>query len=170
MVLELFSKRNKTKKDHDVLPNPFRVQVTYLFNDLFGKNGEKLYSIVREDNFYKVLVKMLARDFGVFHLTQEYRHELNGYNLEFINGFLSETNTSKALDYIELAFRISNNIVKMDDYKYAVESAGFDKRTETAIKELNYRFDGHSLGYQFTEGQIIRRDNMFTTKRLLNLL
>lgn len=43
MVLELFSKkRNKTKKDHDVyvydvLPNPFRVQVTYLFNDLFGK-------------------------------------------------------------------------------------------------------------------------------------
>lgn len=33
---------------------------------------------------------MLARDFGVFNLTQDYTHEYHGYNLEFINGFLSE--------------------------------------------------------------------------------
>lgn len=74
------------------------------------------------------------------------------------------------MDYIELAFRISNNIATMDDYKYAVESSGFDKRTETAIKELNYRFDEHSLGYQFVEGQIIRRDNTLLIPKLLNRL
>ncbi|MCO8090279.1 STM4504/CBY_0614 family protein [Acinetobacter pseudolwoffii] len=172
MVLELFSKRNKKEKDHDVyeydvLPHPFRVQVTYIFNDLFGKRGDTLRSIVNEDNIYKILVEMLARDFGVFNLTQDYTHEYHGYNLEFINGFLSEKNTSKALDYIELAFRISNNIATMDDYKYAVESSGFNKRNETAIKELNYRFDEHSLGYQFVEGQIIRRDNTFTHSEII---
>ncbi|MCP0911911.1 hypothetical protein [Acinetobacter pseudolwoffii] len=53
--------------------------------------------------------------------------------------FQMRTRPSKALDYIELAFRISNNIATMDDYKYAVESSGFNKRNETAIKELNYR-------------------------------
>ncbi len=172
MVLELFSKRNKTKKDHDVyeydvLPNPFRVQVTYLFNDLFGKHGEKLRSIVNVDDIYKELVESLARDFGVFHLTEKYKHEYDGYNLEYINGFLSEQDTSKALDYIELAFRISNNIATMDDFKYEVESSGFNKRNETAIKELNYRFDEHSLGYQFVEGQIIRRDNTFTHSEII---
>ena len=95
MVLELFSKRNKKEKDHDVyeydvLPHPFWVQVTYIFNDLFGKRGDTLRSIVNEDNIYKILVEMLARDFGVFNLTQDYTPEYHGYNLEFINGFLSE--------------------------------------------------------------------------------
>lgn len=150
-----------------MLPNPFRVQVTYLFYDLFGKRGDKLRSIVSEDDIYKVLVEMLARDFGVFNLTQEYQHEYHGYNLEFINGFLSEKNTSKVLDYIELAFRVSNNIAKMEDYQYQVQSSGFDERVETVIKELNYRFDEHGLGYQFVEGQIIRRDNTFTHSEIV---
>ena len=33
--------------------------------------------------------------------------------------------------------------------------------------ELNYRFDEHSLGYQFVEGQIIRRDNTFTHSEII---
>lgn len=172
MILELFSKRNKQKKDndvytYDVLPNQFRVQITYIFYDLFGKNGENLQRIITRENIYKPLVEMLARDFGVFHLTQDYKHEYEGYNLEFINGFLSEKITAKALDYIELSFRVANNIATDKDYEYAVQSIGFDQQCEKAIKELNYRFDEHGLGYQFVEGQIIQRDNTFTHSEII---
>lgn len=172
MILELFSKRNKAKKDHDVyeyevLPNAFRVQVTYILNDLFGERGEKLYEIMRIENIYKNLVEWLARDFGVFHLTQDYKHEYHGYNLEFINGFLSEKNVLKAIDYIELACRFANNISKDEKYAYNVERYSFDEITNNAIEELNYRFNEHSLGYQFVEGQIIRRDNTFTHSEII---
>lgn len=172
MVLELFSKRNKAKKDHDVyeyeaLPNPFRVQVTYLFKDLFGERGEKLYEIIRIENIYKSLVEWLARDFGVFYLHQTYRHDIYNYHSEFINGFLSEKDIHKAIDYIELAFRFANNITKDEKHEYNVERYGFDNITKNAIDELNYRFNEHGLGYQFIEGQIIRRDNTFTHSEII---
>ncbi|WP_288409147.1 STM4504/CBY_0614 family protein [Acinetobacter soli] len=172
MILELFSKRNKDKKNieiynYDVLPNAFRVQVTYIFNDLFGKRGEKLYSIIHEDDIYKILVELLARDFGVFHLTQDYKHEYDGYNSEFINGFLLEKTTNRALDYIELAFKISTNIAQNDEYESRVRFSHYDQTNELAVKELNHRFDEHSIGYQFVEGQIIRRDNTFTHSEIV---
>lgn len=170
MILELFSKRIKQKKDndvytYDVLPHQFRVQITYIFYDLFGRNGENLQIIIRE-NIYKQLVEMLARDFGVFHLSQDYKHEYHGYNLEFINGFLSEKFTNKALDYIELVFSVATNIATKESNQY-VKFLGFEQTNEQAIKELNYRFDEHSLGYQFVEGQIIRRDNTFTHSEIV---
>lgn len=172
MVLELFSKRNKTKKDHDVyeydiLSNQFRVQVTYILNDLFGESGEKLYEIMRVENIYKNLVEWLARDFGVFYLNENYRHDIYNYKSEFINGFLSEKNMLKAIDYIELAFRVANNISKDEKHAYNVERYSFDEVTTNSIDELNYRFNEHSLGYQFVEGQIIRRDNTFTHSEII---
>jgi len=172
MILELYSKRNKAKKDHDVyeyevLPNAFRVQVTYILNDLFGERGEKLYEIMRIENIYKNLVEWLARDFGVFYLHETYRHDIYNYKSEFINGFLSEKNVLKAIDYIELACRFANNISKDEKYAYNVERYSFDEITNNAIEELNYRFNEHSLGYQFVEGQIIRRDNTFTHSEII---
>ncbi|ENX04555.1 STM4504/CBY_0614 family protein [Acinetobacter modestus] len=172
MVLELFSKRNKPKKEIDVytynnLPDQFRVQITYVLQDLFGESGEKLYEIVRIENIYKNLVQWLVRDFGVYYLHQSYRHDIYSYRAEFINGFLSEKDFEKAMDYIELAFRVANNIAKNEDYENSVKRCGFDVVNQNAIEELNYRFDEHGLGYQFVEGEIIRRDNTFTHSEIV---
>ncbi|MEK5759306.1 hypothetical protein V3527_11375 [Acinetobacter variabilis] len=170
--MELFSKRNKVKKDTDVysydaLPNQFRVQVTYILKDLFGETGEKLCEIIRIENIYKSLVEWLAREFGVFYLHQNYRHDLDGYHSEFLNGFLSEKDIFKALDYIELAFRVANNIAKDEKYEYSIKRYTYDNTTKNAIDELNCRFNEHGLGYQFVEGQIIRRDNTFTHTQII---
>ncbi|NNP73021.1 hypothetical protein A7P53_10615 [Acinetobacter defluvii] len=172
MILELFSKRNKPKKDtdvylYDVLPNPFRVQVTYLFNDLFGKHGERLRLIINVDDIYKEFVEWLARDFGVYHLTEDYMHENFGYQSEYINGFLAEKDVNKTIDYIELAFRFANNIAQNEKYEYNIQRYNFDSTVQKAINELNFRFDEHNLGYQFVEGQIIRRDNTFTHSEIV---
>jgi len=122
---------------------------------------------MRIDDIYKNLVEWLARDFGVFYLHETYRHDLYNYKAEFINGFLFEKNVLKTIDYIELAFRVANNISKDEDQAYNVERCSFDEITNKAIEELNYRFDEHSLGYQFVEGQIIRRDNTFTHSEII---
>lgn len=172
MVLELFSKRNKPKKEIDVykynnLPEQFRVQITYVLQDLFGENGEKLYEIVRIENIYKNLVEWLARDFGVYYLNQNYRHDIYNYRTEFINGFLAEKDVEKVIDYIELAFRVANNIAKNEEYENSVKRYGFNVVNQSAIEELNYRFDEHGLGYQFVEGEIIRRDNTFTHSEIV---
>ncbi|WP_336166513.1 STM4504/CBY_0614 family protein [Acinetobacter sp. 161(2023)] len=172
MFLELFSKRNKQKKETEVylynnLPDQFRVQVTYIFKDLFGERGERLYEILQIENIYQDLVKCLARNFGVYYLHQIYKHDNYGYHSEFINGFLSEKNIDKTMDYIELAFRVANNIAKSEEYEDRVQYCGFDSINKHAIDELNYRFDEHALGYQFVEGQIIRRDNTFTHSEII---
>ncbi|KJV38599.1 STM4504/CBY_0614 family protein [Acinetobacter brisouii] len=172
MILELFSKRNKPQKDTDVysynnLPNQFRIQVTYIFKDLFGEKGDKLYKIMHIENIYKDLVEWLARDFGVYYLHQSYQHDIYGYHSEFVNGFLSEKDVDKAIDYIELAFRVANNIAKSEKFEDVIQHYSFDITNKNAIEELNYRFDEHGLGYQFVEGQIIRRDNTFTHSEIV---
>ena len=84
MVLELFSKRNKIKKDTDVylyndITDQLRVQITYILDDIFGKNGQKLYEIIHDDSdCYKILVELLAREFGVYNLCNNYKHEFHG--------------------------------------------------------------------------------------------
>ena len=63
------------------------------------------------------------------------------YRAEFFKFFLKEENFEKALDALELSFRY----IDCDD----------------AIKELNRRFKEHGVGYQFTNGQIVRIDSEF---------
>lgn len=173
MVLEFFSKRNKIKKDTDVylyndITDQLRVQITYILDDIFGKNGQKLYEIIHDDSdCYKILVELLAREFGVYNLCNNYKHEFHGYRLEFLNGFLQEKSAHKVIDYIELAFSLTTNIANDTKYQYAVERHSFDKVVRNAIEELNDRFNEHSIGYQFVEGQIIRRDNTFTHTEII---
>ena len=172
MILELFSKRNKPKSDieiylYDALPSQFRVQVTYIWDDLFGKEGEKLFDIINEANIYKPLVDMLSRDFGVYNLCENWKHENYGYKSEFFNGFLTEKYIYKAIDYIELSLRIIKNIVEMDDYRSRVERCSYLEVFQQAVLELNYRFDEHQLGYQWVDGKIIRRDNVFTHQEII---
>lgn len=171
-MFELFSKRNKPKKEVEVykyneLPNPFRVQVIYIWQDLFGQRGDTLFNIIREEDIYKSLVEILARDFGVFYLHLLYRNDRYGYQSEFTNGFLEEKSVNKTLDYIELTFRIVNNIIGDEDYQNRVVSYKYDAIVKNAVTEINHRFDEHNLGYQIVDGMIVRRDNTFTHQEII---
>ena len=74
--------------------------------------------------------------------------------------FLGKTNTSGALDIIELSFRaIDLRIRKMDNYE--IQDAGITQDADSAIEELNHRFKEHAIGYQYLGGQLVRLDSQF---------
>ena len=61
---------------------------------------------------------------------------------------LAEENIEKTIDAIEISFLYLESL-----YKHA------PSEIEDYIKELNYRFREHGVGYQYTNGKIIRIDS-----------
>ena len=75
---------------------------------------------------------------------------------EFVNFFLRENNIEKVLDTLELSFRFIDGPAR--EWQYA-NPHDASKIADEAIEELNYRFREHGIGYQFSNGQIIRMDS-----------
>ena len=75
-----------------------------------------------------------------------------------MNFFLDEGDVEKTLDAVELSFRFIDFGTRdhLDQYGYDAS-----ERANDAIEELNNRFKEHGVGYQFTNGQIIRIDSEF---------
>ena len=144
-IFDLFSKRQKRLRGemHDVyvyddLPNPLRVQIVHIWKDTIQQ--------------YKFIVDTLCREYGVFILADMSSPVYTGireYQAEFFKFFLEEENIEKVLDAVELSFQY-------------IEHHYVQERADDRIKELNQRFKEHGVGYQFTNGQIIRIDSEFT--------
>lgn len=167
---EIYSKRQKKLRGevpdvytYDELPEPLRVQIIHIWNDTLGDDVVILNSRSRTayqnsyiSNYkspYKDIINMLRREYGVFKLlTKESRVS---YYQELANFFLQEKNIDRLLDVVELSFLTIDSSFR-DKVSYKGDSS---KRADNAIKELNARFLEHGVGYQFSDGQIIRIDS-----------
>ena len=170
--LNLFSKRQKKARGeapdvytYDDLPKPLRVQIIYIWGDIFGTHPD--YHLIPEST-YKYIVESLRREFGVFELASQYIREVyKSYEGELHNFFLQEKNIEKAIDAIELSFKVIDGTGKI----YGPLQV---KKVNDAIAELNYRFKEHGVGYQFTSGEIVRIDSEYIHAEIvkpgLNLL
>ncbi|MEK6790126.1 MAG: hypothetical protein AABY45_00300, partial [Deltaproteobacteria bacterium] len=85
--------------------------------------------------YYTAIAKILRKEYGVFHLHSNNRLS---FPEEVIHFFLEENDFEKVLDVIELSFRA----VRGDE-----------------IAELNERFKEHGIGYEYSNGEIIRIDS-----------
>ena len=143
-IFDLFSKRQKRLQGeipdvyvYDDLPNPLRVQIVHIWKDIL-------------DYYHcESIVDTLCREYGVFYLADMRTNIVNvldsdtrDYSTEFVRFFLKEETFEKVLDAVELSFQL----IDRDD----------------AIEELNQRFKEHGVGYQFTNGRIVRIDSEFT--------
>jgi hypothetical protein len=80
--------------------------------------------------------------------------------VEQCKSFLLAADTAGALDIIELSFRvIDRGIRELDPYQ--VHQAKIKQDTDSAIEELNGRFQEHGIGYQFVGGILVRLDSQF---------
>ena len=137
-IFDIFSKRQKKLRGevpdiyvYDDLPNPLRVQIVHIWQDALGTDY---------DEHYKSMVNTLCREYGVFTLAETGGYDRN-YIGEFFNFFLQANDIENALDAIELSFQV------IGEYSF---------KSDAAIEELNGRFKEHGVGYQFTNGQIVR--------------
>ena len=133
---------------YDDLPEPLRVQIVHIWMDTFGTYVNS-YSECHDT--YKQIVKSLRHEYGVFKLAgQSTAGGYKSYEGELHNFFLQEKHIEKAIDAIELSFQVI-------DTRRKYGSVG----ANNAIEELNYRFKEHGVGFQFTDGQIVRVDSEY---------
>ena len=158
-VLDLFSKRQKRARGempdvyvYDELPRPLRVQIVHIISDAFGTDN---YGTDYVAKAYKHVKEVLCREYGVFELIeQQYSAEDS-----VLNFFLQESSIERALDVVELCFRMIHDYIAEDQsYKYHTTRK---IEADAAVSELNERFKEHGVGYQFESGEIIRVDSQF---------
>lgn len=154
-MYELYSQRIKIQKGepdlfiYDSFSSKFRNQLFYIVSDVYD-HLEHSYS--RES--WKYLHDSFARELGVKRLNRFY--ESYGQEKWGIEGFISEAPEIEILDFIDFTFAVIYNLMKQPELIGKPDMIGhFDQ----AIRELNHRFKQHSLGYEFIQGEIIRKDN-----------
>ncbi len=173
MLFDLFSKRKKRERGefpdiyrYDDIPSALRVQIVQIIQDgietAHGPDQEAR-------DLYDQMHNLLAREYGLFQLTDD----AEGYNADrraaFFNFFLREKDVERSLDVVEVAFRGITRVVPKFQSANRRRSSPHD-----AVQELNSRFREHGVGYQFESSEIIRVDSEFlhseAVKPALNLL
>jgi hypothetical protein len=166
---ETYTKRRKKLErtgqqdvyQYDELPQPFRVQVAHIWRSinqsLSKADSGRLSSYDKdaESAVWEHIYDTLARELGVFALASGSGHYYN------CQRYLLEADTDAALDIIDLSFKVIDAGVR----DYLDQHTGFhttiDYGADDAINELNYRFREHSIGYEFTGGELIRIDSQY---------
>lgn len=158
-IFDLFSKRQKRLRGdcpdvyvYDKLPGTLRVQIVHIVKDAIGEDN---YGWEAASEIYDFINNSLCREYGVFQLTAYAKNSAEA----IFNYFLKESDTEKALDFVELSFRIINS--------YIADNSDYQNKTTTkitpqdAVDELNGRFRESGVGYQFESGELIRVDSEF---------
>lgn len=156
-IFELFSKRQKKLRgdipdvyQYEEIPQSLRVQVVHIVRDTIGQEGN--YS--EANGVYEHIHKVLCKEYGVFSLKQ---HEHSNFSAIY-DFFLSEKDHEKCLDVIEITFRLIDNFVRENHYRFRESTS---QSPDDAINELNGRFKEAGVGYQFESGELIRVDSQY---------
>jgi len=168
VVIELYSKRRARELgnvpdvyEYDKIPQPLRVQIIHIWGDAIGipyitTHSES--SIRNIHTAYHNIVQVLRREYGLFTLApnsdaEEKAHSKN----ELTRWFLGEANTDRILDAVELSARIIERACSKPNYISTRQNN--NEIAKEAIEELNTRFKEHGVGYQYTDGVIVRVDS-----------
>lgn len=147
------------------LPIRFRRQVIHIWFSAVGAYHQPKRSISYfpvtplVNGLWQEIHDSFARELGLFHLGDEFQNPF-----EQCQSFLLDENTpiDNVLDLIEFTFyRIDKGVrVLLLDYQHQ-GALNVSQLPDDAISELNHRFREHAIGYQYSNGQIIRVDSNF---------
>ena len=163
-VFDLYSKRKKLAQmagqtvlyRYDDIPVEFRRQVIHIWLDAIGNWGEDEFGEnLRQNYLWETIHKTLAKEYGLFDLAKG-----NDYCQKVLNFFL-HTETDKVIDTIELIFPMLKPTVLSGYRVYR------NFKYKTIIEELNTRFEQWAIGYEFINGEIIRKDSKFIHKEIV---
>jgi len=163
-IFELFSKRQKKLNGevpdvfvYDQIPAPLRVQIVHIWNDALG--DPYAYGSIAP-GAYKTIHDALCREYGVFTLSS-----LGGDEIEHLREFLlEERDVTKVLDAVELSFRYIERLATDSGYRARSRPA---VTAEQAIEELNTRFMEHGVGYEYSDGELLRKDSEFIHQQVV---
>jgi len=159
-IYNLFSKRMKTERgeildvyQYNNFDNNLKIKIIHIIKDYFSD-----YYISEE--YYQKIISILCREYGVFELTRRYGNKYE----HLFNYFLSETDTEKALNVVELCFQFIENSARSDN-RFSHSERRISSKD--AIQELNDRFKEEGFGYKYISGIIIRLTNEITHNEIV---
>lgn len=158
-VFDLFSKRQRRARGempdvyvYDALPQELRVQIIHIIQDAFGTDH---YGKRHAEKAYEFIKQTLCREYGLFELIERPKSD----DHSVFNFFLQEESIERALDVVELAFKLINTFIRDNSsYQYYTDRK---LDPDAAVEELNERFREHGVGYQFESNELIRIDSEF---------
>ncbi|MGE0171378.1 MAG: STM4504/CBY_0614 family protein [Oligoflexales bacterium] len=179
-IFETFSKRNtKVAKSgvpdvyiYDDLPPPLRNQIVFILRDAIGPYQEQsdfdFNQPVENNDAWIAIHDTMCRELGLLRLAGDEYDAPDAICFKF----LQKASVDQALDLIEVSFSVIERLRSLserDRYRHGIKNDA-----DSAIKELNYRFQEHGIGYQFVNGAIIKIDSQFVhaevTKNALILI
>lgn len=166
MIFELFSKRQKQSRgevpdvyQYDNIPHSLRVQISHIVDEAINVRVSRNEG---SKEAFSLIFKALCREYGVFELDSRAR----GNYEQVMNFFLNVQDTERALDVVELCFKVIDKLVRDDRRGYCNPS----QEPDDAIDELNYRFREHGVGFQYEQGFIVRMDSELIHKEVVRPL
>lgn len=143
------------------IPSNLRVQIIHIWGDALGRDEDEAGHVPET---YQGIVEILRREYGVFTLDAENYDPNNprrayGELCKFLldtKGFHNVNATDKALDVIELSFRMIDAVARKFGYLCRPNA---NEIADAAIEELNSRFKEHGVGYFFSDRRIMRIDS-----------
>jgi hypothetical protein len=153
-ISDIFSKRQKRNSgqtdvyQYDQIPDTLRVQITYILVDLIGRPN---VGGSPADGVYEEINVALMREYGV---TRMAAGRIEG---EIWANFICQiATTEQVLDAIETSIRLAAEARRAYNY---TQTAGTRMSVGESVKELNFRFQEASVGYQYESGQMMRIDS-----------
>ncbi len=138
-IFDLFSKRQKKLRGdipdvyvYDDLPQALRTQIIHIWLDTLGNGDQYFEGKVRE--YYPLIVNTLCREYGLFRLPGAKDYGDRDYINELANFFLREQDIERAIDAVELSFRVIDRATR--DWEY-LRRQNASKKADEAIEELN---------------------------------
>ena len=157
-IFEPFSMRQQRLRGNvpdvyqcDDIPEAFRNQVIHIWEEAFFR--------IECAPYIAQVVKGLQKAYGVRALNGRPRapHERaqDPYS-ELCEFFLGESDPERVMDPVEATFQLIENLHQLIPELYY-----YIKRTKIKgfIEELNHRFRQNGIGYEFTNGNLIRVDS-----------
>lgn len=161
-MFELYSRRIKNSLgepeiyEYNEFSIQFRNQFFFVLSDVLDYAKENvIYNVW--DNIHDYF----ARELGVKCLySNKYPKKAQ---IEF---FVEQSSNDEFLDFIDYSFCAIINIRDQNNQLNPYET-DFNEIVERAIIELNCRFKQHNLGYEFVNGEIIRKDNEYMHQQVV---
>ncbi|NET00230.1 MAG: hypothetical protein F6K61_06530 [Sphaerospermopsis sp. SIO1G1] len=153
-VFDIYSKRQKKLMgdvpdvyEYDYIPEHLRVQIIHIIKDLIG-----LYDKNKSEKYFGAIHDIICREHGI--LSSEIEDIFNVSYTKRVLDFILKEKIEKVLDSVELTFNFFGTSNNKDDTTKNISNA-----IDHLIKELNFRFREHGVGYQYESGKIIRVDS-----------
>jgi AbiJ N-terminal domain 4 len=166
-VWDLYSKRRKKELGqladvftYDSIPSALRTQVVHMWDEAIGVpyySAKEVGDTETIEDAYLLIAQIFRREYGMFKLSSARDPQERGQARDdLVNWFLKEQDNGRVLDAIELTFKIIDVFCGKPNYLYGRNNR---KIADDVIEELNIRFKEHGVGYQFTEGKLLRVDS-----------